>query len=231
MDENIDAIPGLIEQLATDIRTDLARYGVHIDEGAADELAIMVCRDVGMVALIAASSLGTPEAKSIRARTPAGVARAIVDAGLPAWSGKSFAERLIDFTTNEDPMNGGPTNPEDRPEPNINASRIGVVARAAHNHYVSTGCMHGRHDECRWTCKFCHDRCRCPCHDGRPPPELDSNRYELEAVDDQGNYADGQKDITVDEAMSAIRHHLKTGKTVTASAMEEEPPGEEAPGV
>lgn len=31
-------------------------------------------------------------------------------------------------------------------------------------HYVSTYCMHGRHEECRETCKICNAPCRCACH-------------------------------------------------------------------
>ena len=31
-------------------------------------------------------------------------------------------------------------------------------------HYFSTSCMHGLHDRCRRECKFCPEKCRCPCH-------------------------------------------------------------------
>lgn len=30
--------------------------------------------------------------------------------------------------------------------------------------YVSTACLHGLHDECRRTCKFCPAACSCPHH-------------------------------------------------------------------
>jgi hypothetical protein len=30
--------------------------------------------------------------------------------------------------------------------------------------YVSTACMHSRHDRCRERCKFCGMHCRCACH-------------------------------------------------------------------
>lgn len=41
--------------------------------------------------------------------------------------------------------------------------------------YLSTGCLHGRHDYCRndkgqagpkkpGRCKFCDAKCQCPCH-------------------------------------------------------------------
>ena len=30
--------------------------------------------------------------------------------------------------------------------------------------YTSTACLHGQHDECRRTCKFCAASCRCSCH-------------------------------------------------------------------
>lgn len=29
------------------------------------------------------------------------------------------------------------------------------------HHYVSTACLHGLHDRCRRTCKFCDTPCRC----------------------------------------------------------------------
>jgi hypothetical protein len=43
------------------------------------------------------------------------------------------------------------------------------------HHYLSTGCLHGRHDYCQGTegaagpkvpnsCKFCRAPCICPCH-------------------------------------------------------------------
>lgn len=45
--------------------------------------------------------------------------------------------------------------------------------------YLSTGCLHGRHDHCQAmvgttgdkrpaTCKFCDARCICPCHTDHP---------------------------------------------------------------
>jgi hypothetical protein len=30
--------------------------------------------------------------------------------------------------------------------------------------YLSTGCLHGLHDKCRVTCKYCPAKCRCICH-------------------------------------------------------------------
>lgn len=30
--------------------------------------------------------------------------------------------------------------------------------------YVSTACIHGKHDLCRSVCKYCEDPCRCSCH-------------------------------------------------------------------
>ena len=35
-------------------------------------------------------------------------------------------------------------------------------------HYYSTYCIHGRHDECRRTCKTCTAPCLCPCHKDAP---------------------------------------------------------------
>lgn len=30
--------------------------------------------------------------------------------------------------------------------------------------YLSTACLHGRHDDCRLTCKWCPAPCLCDCH-------------------------------------------------------------------
>lgn len=30
--------------------------------------------------------------------------------------------------------------------------------------YLSTACLHERHDQCRRSCKFCGMPCRCECH-------------------------------------------------------------------
>jgi hypothetical protein len=31
-------------------------------------------------------------------------------------------------------------------------------------HYFSTSCLHELHETCKGKCKFCEERCRCPCH-------------------------------------------------------------------
>lgn len=31
-------------------------------------------------------------------------------------------------------------------------------------HYLSTYCLHDRHDDCRLVCKVCEAPCRCACH-------------------------------------------------------------------
>lgn len=31
-------------------------------------------------------------------------------------------------------------------------------------HYTSTYCLHGKHVQCRLTCKHCQAPCRCSCH-------------------------------------------------------------------
>jgi hypothetical protein len=52
--------------------------------------------------------------------------------------------------------------------------RLRVSANLGH-YYLSTGCLHGRHDYCNAMkgldgakapaqCKFCRAHCRCPCH-------------------------------------------------------------------
>lgn len=34
--------------------------------------------------------------------------------------------------------------------------------------YLSTGCRHDQHDQCRMSCKFCTAECRCQCHREAP---------------------------------------------------------------
>jgi hypothetical protein len=43
-----------------------------------------------------------------------------------------------------------------------------AAEQAQVSHYVSTYCIHRRHDECRLTCKLCESPCRCDCH---PEPD------------------------------------------------------------
>jgi hypothetical protein len=38
------------------------------------------------------------------------------------------------------------------------------VTGVAEHEYVSTACQHELHAECRKTCKFCAETCRCGCH-------------------------------------------------------------------
>lgn len=38
------------------------------------------------------------------------------------------------------------------------------VTTAAPHDYLSTACYHDLHDQCRKTCKFCFEKCKCPCH-------------------------------------------------------------------
>lgn len=40
--------------------------------------------------------------------------------------------------------------------------------------YVSTYCVHEKHESCRKVCKFCPSLCRCPCHkqDAVVPPPV-----------------------------------------------------------
>lgn len=43
---------------------------------------------------------------------------------------------------------------------------------AQHNtrhRYLSTACLHGLHETCRLTCKFCAEPCLCECHGGPDP--------------------------------------------------------------
>jgi hypothetical protein len=43
-------------------------------------------------------------------------------------------------------------------------------------HYTSTYCIHGRHGDCRLTCKVCSAPCQCSCHDTNPAAEPDPSR-------------------------------------------------------
>lgn len=36
--------------------------------------------------------------------------------------------------------------------------------------YLSTACIHNKHDVCRETCKYCGNHCVCNCHDTGPRP-------------------------------------------------------------
>ena len=48
-----------------------------------------------------------------------------------------------------------------------------------HHAYYSTACHHGRHTDCRATCKFCDEGCICNCHKA-PPGEKFSEEPETE---------------------------------------------------
>jgi hypothetical protein len=37
-------------------------------------------------------------------------------------------------------------------------------ASPTEHRYLSTACLHGLHDRCRRTCKFCNAPCQCTCH-------------------------------------------------------------------
>jgi CHC2 zinc finger len=38
------------------------------------------------------------------------------------------------------------------------------VTDVVYHDYVSTACVHDRHERCRQFCKFCGVKCRCACH-------------------------------------------------------------------
>lgn len=57
----------------------------------------------------------------------------------------------------------------------LRAVALAYLVTGRRHFYVSTGCLHGRHDYCQAqhgrvgpkrpaTCKFCGAPCRCPCH-------------------------------------------------------------------
>jgi hypothetical protein len=48
------------------------------------------------------------------------------------------------------------------------------MAAALHS-YFSTACQHGRHGDCRLTCKWCDEPCRCACHE----PDRDIGRNNI----------------------------------------------------
>lgn len=37
--------------------------------------------------------------------------------------------------------------------------------------YQSTACLHELHEQCRKTCKFCYEACRCSCHAEEVSPD------------------------------------------------------------
>lgn len=43
-----------------------------------------------------------------------------------------------------------------------------AAAWSAPHAYVSTACLHGRHDDCRRTCKYCSAPCQHPAHASQP---------------------------------------------------------------
>lgn len=118
--------------------------------------------------LIERSSLGTPEAKAIRARTPPGVAAVIVAASnLIGDRDRRIAELEAEVERDHEARRsfmvaatefGHVLEDQKTPE--------GVVAMARAAHYVSTYCMHEAHGQCRLTCKTCRQPCLCPCHEG-----------------------------------------------------------------
>jgi hypothetical protein len=59
------------------------------------------------------------------------------------------------------------------------------VPEAEYHSYLSTACLHGRHDYCAAvvgsqgpklpaTCKFCEAECICACHEDDSPSPLDT---------------------------------------------------------
>jgi hypothetical protein len=57
-----------------------------------------------------------------------------------------------------------------------------VSERDAHwlwPHYLSTACVHGKHESCRFTCKFCDSGCLCKCHE----EETDDSAVQLRQGD------------------------------------------------
>lgn len=79
---------------------------------------------------------------------------------------------------------------------------------AANEHYISTACIHLRHDTCRRQCKYCDHECRCPCHEGKPHPGPRTERYTLTAG------ADAAQNYNIDEALALARYYLFTGRDV-----------------
>lgn len=43
-------------------------------------------------------------------------------------------------------------------------SKPAMPRKQSAHEYLSTGCTHGLHEQCRKRCKFCRARCRCDCH-------------------------------------------------------------------
>lgn len=63
--------------------------------------------------------------------------------------------------------------------------------------YLSTACVHGRHGDCRLTCKFCPAGCRCVCHQPAPTredPPTDWAQYHDRIVEQVRADATSQED-------------------------------------
>lgn len=48
--------------------------------------------------------------------------------------------------------------------------------------YVSTACVHEKHEECRKACKFCGGACRCSCHAVRDEPVIPTETTSAEGT-------------------------------------------------
>lgn len=128
-------------------------------------------------------------------------------------------------------MNGGPTTPEDAPRGE--GLPPAIMAYAQTVHYVSTACVHGRHDDCRWTCKWCSGTCQCECHhDKEPPPADEDHYYDLEIIGPTGSVAhEGHR---LDEALALVRFNLQRGYDVSigrADPTTRGTPGVRPPGI
>jgi hypothetical protein len=97
-------------------------------------------------------------------------------------------------------------------------------------HYVSTACLHFKHDNCRRRCKFCERLCRCPCHQNQDPPQPRTERYSIDAHTHR--LSDTRHGYNVDEILAIARYWLNMGGTITITPDKEgeEPPGAETLG-
>lgn len=88
----------------------------------------------------------------------------------------------------------------------------GDVVRARQRHYISTACLHFKHEACRRQCKFCEQTCRCPCHLDQPPHEPATERFTLTAGDNSA--ANRLPNLNIDEALAIARYFLYRGDVV-----------------
>jgi hypothetical protein len=124
----------------------------------------------------------------------------------------SLAAQIIDHNEQVHTLNGWPTHPPQTPDEHSTTRNHALAA-----HYLSTTCIHSRHNDCRRFCKVCNAACRCQCHTDQPEPQPDNHRYSVTVTDQLGT-GDTQTGLRIDEAIAHVRYRLYAGHFVTIYA-------------